>query len=231
VLRLAHSFRSPVCSPGIVPRARSDARGWELLRSGDLRLLSWLAEQCAARTDQVEALTGSGQRTVQRTLARLRSQELIHMRRILADEPAWVTPTARGLRACGSPFGVWKPRLDLIRHVAAVNDVRIHVQQRDHLAEWVCERQLAKDRAGQAEHLPDAIVIIEGRRVAIEVELTVKSRRRIEAIITELVARYDAVLYYCTPASQRVVRTLADGGRWPALAIRELPVPQRAWTW
>ncbi|MHB1468248.1 MAG: hypothetical protein ACYCU0_14750 [Solirubrobacteraceae bacterium] len=194
-------------------------------------MLCWLAEQGGARSDQIEALLGAGTRTVQRTLARLRDRQLIHVRRILADEPAWVTPTGRGLRACGSPFGVWTPRLDLVRHHAAVNDVRIHVQRRDPCCEWVCERQLAKDRGGRAAHLPDAVVLTQGRRVAVEVELTVKSRRRVEAIIDELSGCHEAVLYFCAPACRRVIEALAEGGRWPELGIRELPVPPRGWSW
>ena len=197
--------------------------GGELLRSRDLELLGWVAEQYAARVDQLGVLIDCGPRTVQRALARLRDQRLIETFRLLADQPAWVTPTARGLRACGSPFGVWRPRLSLIAHVAAVNDVRLHVQARDPKAQWLPERLLAKQRADSRQHLADAVVITEERRVAIEVELTVKSRRRLERILDQLARRHDATIYFCAPAPYRVLASLAGSGRWPSLGIRPLP--------
>jgi hypothetical protein len=73
------------------------------------------------------------------------------------------------------------------------------------------------------EHLPDGVAITEGRRVAIEVELTVKSRERVTAILDELAGRFDAVLYFCAPGPHRQLGELAESGRWPALGVRELP--------
>lgn len=197
-----------------------------MLRSADLDLLFWLAEQYAARVDQLAVLLGCSPRTVQRVVARLRGEGLVQSLRILADEPAWVTPTARGLRACASPFGVWRPRLDLVCHVAAVNDVRLHIQRRDPDAVWVSERELAKEhvqRTSGTVHLPDGFVLTAARRVAVEVELTVKSRKRLVAILDAHSAAYDAVLYFCAPAPWRVLGELRESGRWPALGIRELP--------
>lgn len=123
--RTHRPFRGHRAARLAVSRSRRDE---ELLRSGDLELLLWLAEQGAAKSDQLAVLLGCSARTVQRTLARLREHRLIYTQRLLADEAAWVTPTPRGLRVCGSPFSPWRPRLDLIRHTAAVNDVRIHIQ-------------------------------------------------------------------------------------------------------
>ena len=75
----------------------------------------------------------------------------------------------------------------------------------------------------RGEHLPDGLAITAERRVAIEVELTAKSRRRITAILDELAARFDAVLYFCAPAPARQLSELAASGRWPTLGVRELP--------
>ena len=194
----------------------------ELLRTGDLQLLTWLAEQYAASGDQLQPLLGCGSRTVQRTLARLRAHGLIETSRLLADQPLWITPTARGLRACGSGFGTWRPRVGLLAHVAAVNEVRLHVQGRDPDAEWVSERQLAKQRQDAREHLPDGVVITGGRSVAVEVELTLKSRRRVEAILDQLTAHYEATVYFCAAGPQRLLDELAASARWPTLGVRAL---------
>jgi len=198
--------------------------GHETLRRRDLEVLGWLGEQYGARVDQLELLMGCGPRTVQRTVARLHAAGLVQTRRLLVGEPAWVLPTGAGIAACGSGFGVWRPRIGLLAHAAAVNDVRLHIQGRAPTTEWIPERVLAKERSA-GEHLPDGVAITEGRRVAIEVELTVKSRRRITAILDELAGRFDAVLYFCAVGPHRQLTELSESGRWPALGVRELPSP------
>jgi hypothetical protein len=193
------------------------------LQRRDLDLLLWLGEQYGARMDQLERRIGCGERTVQRTVARLRHAGLVATRRILVGEPAWVLPTRAGLRACGSLFGVWEPRLGLLAHVAAVNDVRLHVEESAGECVWLCERALLRERRA-GEHLPDGVVLLDGRRAVIEVELTVKSRRRTTAILDELSRRFDAVVYFCAPGPYRLLGELAATGRWPKLAVRELPL-------
>lgn len=201
--------------------------GRAVVRRRDLEILGWLAEQYGARVDQLELLLDCGPRTVQRTIARLRAAGLVRTERLLVGEPAWVIPTGAGMAACGSGFGVWRPRIGLLAHVAATNDVRLHVQGRAPLTEWIPERVLARDRRS-GEHLPDGVAITDGRRVAIEVELTVKSRSRVTAILDELAARFDAVLYFCAPGPHRQLTELADTARWPTLGVRELPSPPRS---
>src|SRR5262249_3081688 len=156
---------------------------------------------------------------------------LVQTRRLLVGEPAWVVPTTSGLRACGQRFGVWRPRLGMLAHVAAVNDVRLHVAQRSPDSERVSERLLLLARPGR-EHLPDAVVLSDERRVAIEVELTIKSQRRTTAILDELSARFDAVLYFCAPGPRRLLLEHEASRRWPTLGVRELPhrADRRAWS-
>jgi hypothetical protein len=207
---------------GLLLDRRAAAPGRSTLRRSDLELVAWVGEQYAARADHVERRLGCGLRTVQRTLARLREHGMVSTRRVLVGEPAWVLPTTAGLRACGSPFGVWQPRIGLLAHVAAVNEVRLHVEGRSPTTEWACERLLARERQS-TEHLPDAVVFLDGQRVAVEVELTVKSRSRVTAILDELTSRFDSVVYFCAPAAHRQLTELAGSGRWPALGVRELP--------
>jgi hypothetical protein len=190
----------------------------------DLDALRWVGEQYAVRADQLAARLDCNPRTVQRLFARLREQRLAEVRRLLVGEPAWAIPTVKGLRACGLPFGAWRPRLGSLEHVAAVTDVRLHVQGRAGGSAWVCERALAREKRTPQEHLADGLVLLDGRRIAIEVELTVKSKRRTIAIVEELLGRHDAVLYYCAPSPLRLISELAAERAWPSLGIRELPV-------
>jgi hypothetical protein len=182
-------------------RAHSAKRGspGALLHPRDLVLLGWLADQYAATTDQVEVLLGCGPRSVQRVLARLRDAGLVSTQRVLVGRPAWVTPTRAGLRACGSQLKVWQPKLGVLLHTEAVNDVRLHIQACSPEAEWVSERALARDRHA-GEHLPDGVVITGGQRVAVEVELTVKSER---VRARSLMSSRGALTWCSTTAPQR----------------------------
>jgi hypothetical protein len=189
----------------------------------DLDALGWVGEQYAVRTDQLAAFLDCGPRTVQRLLARLRERRLVEVRRVLVGEPAWAIPTVKGLRACGLSFGAWRPTLGLLAHVAAVTEVRLHIQSRSPESEWVCERVLAREKRTPQEHLADAVVLLDGRSFAVEVELTVKSKQRTRMIIDELTSRYDAVLYYCAPGPHRLICELSADGAWPSLGLRRLP--------
>jgi hypothetical protein len=201
----------------------SDTAVERLLSRRDLDVLCWTGEQYAVRTDQLCVFLDCTPRTVQRLLLRLREQRLVEVRRVLVGEPAWAIPTVKGLRAAGLSFAAWRPTLGLLAHVAAVTDVRLHVQSRSPESEWVCERILAREKRNPREHLADAVVLLDGRRIAVEVELTVKSKRRTRAIVEELVGRYDAVLYYCAPGPHRLLSELSADGAWPSLGIRQLP--------
>jgi hypothetical protein len=194
-----------------------------VLSRRDLDVLGWVGEQYAVRTDQLAVFLECGSRTVQRLLARLREQRLVEVRRVLVGEPAWVIPTVRGLRASGLSFAAWRPTLGLLAHVAAVTEARLHIQSRSPESEWVCERVLAREKQTPREHLADAVVLLDGRRIAVEVELTVKSKRRTTRIIDELTSRYDAVLYYCAPGPHRLIAELSAEGAWPSLGLRRLP--------
>lgn len=223
----AHTRRSWM--GGVSQRSSRSARRAArepVLSTRDLFVLGWVCEQYGARADQLEILLGCGPRTIQRLLARLRDAGLIGTRRLLVGESVWAIPTSRGLRACGQGFGIWHPRLGGLPHVAAVTDVRLHIQARSPDSEWVAERVLARERE-PGEHLPDGVVITgDGRRVAIEAELTVKSQHRVRLILDELSGRFDAVLYFCAPAPFRQLSRLAESGQWPKLGVRELPRPQ-----
>jgi hypothetical protein len=75
------------------------------------------------------------------------------------------------------------------------------LEQQLRLGRWECERALAKkarSRSRYRNHLPDAILRGEAT-TAIEVELTLKSRRRVEQIILDLGIAYEQIWYFAPP--------------------------------
>ena len=81
---------------------------------------------------------------------------------------------------------------------------------------WVCERELRGGLSGRPLHLPDGIVIStddRGKqwRTAVEVELTRKTEARVSAILRQLLAGYDDVVYRAAPGAATVVKRAAAG--------------------
>jgi len=127
-------------------------------------------------------------------------------RALLVGAPVFVWLTRRGQSLAGIEYSLWRPNAGMLAHIAAVTDVRLHVLDRHPGAVWVCERELHRELAiepgGRQRHRPDGLVVIDGREVAVEVELTLKRRARIEQIMAELVARYGSVTYFVAPAAR-----------------------------
>ncbi len=204
-------------------RGAMHARGGLALTAAELQVLGWLSEQYAAPLVQVAVAMGRAERSARRSVARLRAAGLVEASSVLARGGVWVWLTARGQRLAQTGFSPWRMRPGLLAHVAAVNEVRLHIARRAPEAVWVCERQLARDAARRDTHLPDALVLVGAERHAIEVELTPKARVRTTAIVAGLVAGHDAVVYFCAPRARPALDELAAGGQYPKLVVRDLP--------
>jgi hypothetical protein len=137
--------------------------------------------------------------------------------------------TSRGTTIAGSRFRTWQPNHGLVRHIEAVTNVRLLVEQQLHRGQWRCERALAKGFASRSEwraHLPDG-VLLTPEKTAIEVELTRKSRRRLEQIVLDVGIAYDQVWYFAAPRLQPVLRELAAAAPFSNVTVRRYP-PRRA---
>jgi hypothetical protein len=193
-----------------------------LARHRELMILHWVCEQFAARFDHLEVLTGRGDVTVSYIVKCLRKAGYVQARKVLVGERKWVFPTRAGLNACGVTYQPADPGPRWLTHIAAINDVRLHIQQRSEETRWESERQLSVGRP-RSGHRPDGVAIHEGCRVAIEVELTRKHPRFVKAKLAELEPRFDGVLYFCAPSPYRLLKAIAETGQWPNLGVRELP--------
>lgn len=86
-------------------------------------------------------------------------------------------------------------------------------------AAWITERKLKHDKyklgVGQQGHLPDGILVFpDGKQVAIEVELSCKSKQRLETILKTYAAQFSLqeVWYFCRqsmlPRLQEAVKVM-----------------------
>jgi hypothetical protein len=208
-------------------RRRSDT-GTVRCSARDLELLSVVGEQYALSLPQLARLMDRSVHAARWLRSRWEAAGWVRGRALLVGEPVFVWLTRRGQRVAGSEFSLWRPNPGALAHIAAVTDVRLWISQRHPHAEWVCERELAREAAATggeaAAHRPDALVVVGGRELPVEVELTHKRRARRERIMRELVARYGQAVYFAAEGPRRQLEEIAQtfaGSRVQVLGLPE----------
>ena len=184
-------------------RQRRD-KGQRLIKPRDLVVLVWIAQQYAARLDQVQALLSrmpgrGGKRpspsgltlsAVLQVVDRWVALGLVEYRRIYDGEPGWVWLTPHGLSILQLPYARLTPKASTFPHLYHINRVRLELERRYPEYRWVSERTLRaaqprRDEGAVIPHLPDACVYTP-KLVAVEVERSPKSPRELDEVFTQL---------------------------------------------
>src|SRR4051794_41048938 len=160
--------------------------------------LGWLARLEVAGLEPLGLALGFGRRAMYSHLERLAAARLVV--RVFDPGGSVVAITAEGRRAIGADRGdvrVGATHGSGLRHARAVSWVAALLTLRER--EWVSERELRGApgwevpvvwAASRGRHRPDVGVVMRGVRVAVEVELSHKSPRRLAAIF----AGYEQVI-------------------------------------
>jgi hypothetical protein len=208
---------------GRLRKARADA-GSVRLSERDGPALRLIGEQYAITVDQLARLIGRSHRTGRWLRDRWRKAGWVESRQLTADGPSFLWLTRAGSRLADSPFRTWRPNAALASHIEAVTEVRLLLEQL-RLGERSLARRLRSDTQTRV-HLPDAVLERGRDRIAIEVELTLKSRTRLEALLLELGHSYDEVWYFAAASLLPTLRELAAALPWQNVAVH--PYPPRA---
>jgi len=228
--------------------SRSDV-GQVRLTGRDITGLVLAGEMYAVPFDLLGAALGTQPGRTRAITARWRRAGLAATGRI-GPGPGWVWLTRPGIRATGLSYPARPPGLARLAHTRAVLAVRLALQASEAFqagqAWWRSERHI-RSRAGRpgTGHVPDAEVWwppvpaspYPDECWAIEAELTPKGTQRTAAIMTGLLthtapavnaraARYDQVVYLCSPAALPTVRRAAatlPGTLAARLDVRGLP--------
>jgi DNA-binding CsgD family transcriptional regulator len=206
-------------------RRRSDA-GRLRCTARDLELLRLVGEQYALSLPQLARLMGRSPHAARWLRSRWERAGWARGRALLVGEPVFVWLTRKGQRVAGSEFSLWRPNPGALAHIAAVTEVRLWVAQRHPESDWVCERELAREAriAGNSgQHRPDGLVVLGGRELAVEVELSHKRPARRERIMRELVARYRQAAYFAPDGPRQLLEQTARGVGDGRVQVFELP--------
>lgn len=174
-------------------KVRSD-KGLVMATKRDLYIIKWIAEQYAARFDQIQKLLSRfpdkhkpfkagrliAETTTKDQIARWQRAGWIEYKRVLADGRgyAWVTKKGLALVELDEIYTARVPAPTRLAHIYAVNQIRLWMDVQGF--NWTSERRyragLEKGRKGETTGpIPDAVAISSKYgKVAIEVELTAK---------------------------------------------------------
>lgn len=165
---------------------KAQGPGWRSLQA-----LGWLARVEVAGIEPLGLALGFGHRSTYSHVARLRRAGLLA--RAFDADGSVVAITAAGRRAVGADRGDVRSGATHgsgLRHARAVSWVAALLTLRGR--EWLSERELRGQEgweipvvwaASRGRHRPDLGVVMPGQaRVAVEVELSLKSPRRLAAI-------------------------------------------------
>lgn len=193
-----------------------------MLTERDRHILAEVARFGFLQADQIRRVVSRernvSKRMVYHILNRLEEQGYLKRRRVLVGLPGLYLPTERGLEAADSDFARTRVRLQTVEHDLTVIDVALALTARTGGA-WVTERELRREAGqrfgvGHQGHVPDGVLVLpDGRRVAVEVETSAKTLRRLQVLLRNyLRTRYAEVWFICRTARQaHKVRQAARG--------------------
>lgn len=200
-----------------IQRQRRSDFGQVRATERDLYLLSWIGDQFALRVDQLHQLASSykGEElsfsTIKWLASRWQKAGWIHKQKLLAGQPQWIWLSREGLSDLGLDYPYNKPGVGRLNHIYHANAVRFWVERRSNeKASWVSERIVNARRKEYRNHLVDGEVLYNGIKIAVEVELTQKSRPRLISILRELQRDYEAVWYFAAEECYSAVKSAIE---------------------
>ena len=213
-------------SRGGQQRRKRRGSGTVLWSERDGRLLEFVGEQYAVSVGQLGRLIGRNHRTGRWLRDRWQRAGWVESRPLAPAGASFLWLTPRGIRDARSPYRSWRPNGAMIEHIAAVTDVRILVERELRLGHWICERELARNAASRSEvrpHLPDGLLDRGTERIAVEVELSLKSRSRLESIVEQLAQEHDRVWYFAAQPARGALDAIADQVPWQNVTVYSYP--------
>ena len=194
-------------------KTRSD-KGQVRATERDLKIMTYIGEQYAISLNHLKQLLEIekgkmlSESTVQRLCVRWQSAGWIEKQKLLAYRPQWVWLTKYGLQEMGLDYPYRSPSLARLNHIYYANAVRLHIEEKHgDGVEWRSERLVNVERkVDKKKHVVDGELMFRGEVIAIEVELSKKSKKRLFSILSELRRDYKYVWYFSADGCYKTVK-------------------------
>ncbi|MEM7621416.1 MAG: hypothetical protein AAF228_13395 [Pseudomonadota bacterium] len=215
------------------------------LQSRDLELFYWINGFGFMTIPQIAHWMGRGYETARRRVQKLSDHNFLIPNRILHHGPTIYRVSNKGCAIIEDPV---KPlagvRLSTFRHDAALVDLALYLYKLHPKCQFVPERRLRAQESHKYQkvrsHNPDGHLILYNspKPIAIELELTQKSRRRLHKIIRgyQRSFTYERIWYFVPPGPvEGVLRNVITTSSPPSLFDKmERPTQDplfRIWQW
>lgn len=206
----------------------------------DFILLRWIGEQYSIDLEHLRILVGmnTSRKTkrankvtkvaVHKLVQRWQELGLVSYQKFEygADKAGWVWLTNTGLQLVGLDYRYNEPNFTLLEHRRQVNQVRLWFEKQaieeDQELEWTSEREWLYMLGGKVGHIPDAVIVWKGKKLALEIELSRKRTERIKEIITGILAidKIDGGVYFVNSATENLIKEAIKG--YKSISYRRL---------
>jgi transposase len=187
-------------------------------RVRDDAIVTWVARMGAVSVSQLARRFGVGRAVSYALTKRLTDARLLERYETMPGDPSLIRATKKGIRHVG--LGLKQPpiRLAEVGHWLTTVDValalertygpeRIRSETEIRFEEQLLQEPLASIELGYTRdykprrHTPDLAILGDEKNVAVEIELSAKSRRRLDEIMGAYVSasHLGSVLYLCEP--------------------------------
>ena len=121
-------------------------------------------------------------------------------------KPMWIWMIDPYMREYGLPYEGLRPPKRLLKHLYDVNEVRFTLARSRQFPRhtWLSERAILAEREEAIpgvpfEHPPDgALLLQDGRRIAIEIQRSIENNSVLEETLLDLLENYTEVYYFTT---------------------------------
>lgn len=180
----------------------------------DEELLNWINRFGYVSIRQIAVYWKISEVTAYGRMKKLVSNEYLVHQRFLYQAPGLYWVSKKGAQLAGSQLPpIKRVAIATIRHQLALVNLYLQLQKKKSV-HFVTERELrCQSGIGSKAHMPDGLVINGDERIALEVELTVKSKKRITQILNQYRKdfSYQSVWYFC--GNNEVMNQLTNQAR------------------
>ncbi|MDW3209289.1 MAG: helix-turn-helix domain-containing protein [Reichenbachiella sp.] len=145
----------------------------------DIKILKFINRFGKVNTDQIAAyLEVSKVRTYQ-IMQRLKKSGMVELVRVFHNEPGIYLCTSEGAKFTNQEK-LRELHIASLKHDLKILDVFLNIRDEMQIESFMTEREIRK--SVDLEHFPDLLIKYSGEQISIEVELSRKSKTRMEAI-------------------------------------------------
>jgi hypothetical protein len=181
-------------------KRRSDA-GILQITNRDFLVLTWISEQYCISFDHLQRLLGRYAKASTRdseklsisatrnAISRWIQLELIEVpRKIISEHPPYIWLSRRGLATLGLPYSHYQPKQSTIRHVYAINAIRLFIERLD--IRWYPHRALTRDT--QVRPQPDGEIreVQPSSRIAV---IVVEQPFHLDITLSDMLSTVEAI--------------------------------------